>query len=30
MTAAQLGALLDGIDLSRARRVPLWEPLPSG
>jgi transposase len=26
MTAAQLGALLDGIDLSRARRVPLWEP----
>lgn len=26
MTTAQLGALLDGIDLSRARRVPLWNP----
>lgn len=26
MTAAQLGALLDGIDLSRARRIPVWNP----
>lgn len=26
MTAAQLTALLEGIDLSRARRVPLWNP----
>lgn len=26
MTGAQLAALLEGIDLSRARRVPLWNP----
>ncbi len=26
MTFAQLTALLEGIDLSRARRVPLWNP----
>ncbi len=26
MTHAELAALLDGIDLSRARRVPLWNP----
>lgn len=26
MTPAELAALLDGIDLSRARRLPLWNP----
>lgn len=26
MTSAQLAALLEGIDLTRARRVPLWNP----
>ena len=26
MTSAQLAALLEGIDLSRARRIPLWNP----
>ncbi len=26
MTAAQLAALLEGIDLSRARRIPAWNP----
>jgi transposase len=26
MTAAELGALLEGIDLSRARRLPRWNP----
>ena len=26
LTGAQLAALLEGIDLSRARRVPLWNP----
>ncbi|MFZ5478228.1 MAG: IS66 family insertion sequence element accessory protein TnpB [Myxococcota bacterium] len=26
MTHAELAALLDGIDLSRARRLPLWNP----
>ena len=26
MTHAELGALLDGIDLTRARRIPLWNP----
>ena len=26
MTHAELAALLDGIDLTRARRVPLWNP----
>jgi transposase len=28
LTGAQLAALLEGIDLSRARRVPLWNPAP--
>ena len=26
MSSAELAALLEGIDLSRARRVPLWNP----
>lgn len=26
LTGAQLAALLEGIDLSRARRVPVWNP----
>ena len=26
MTHAELAALLDGIDLTRARRIPLWNP----
>lgn len=26
MTAAELGALLEGIDLSRCRRLPRWNP----
>ncbi len=26
LTAAELGALLEGIDLSKARRTKLWEP----
>lgn len=26
VTAAQLAAILDGIDLSRARKIPLWNP----
>jgi len=26
MTSAELAALLEGIDLSRARRLPRWNP----
>ena len=26
LTAAQLAALLEGIDLSRARKIPAWNP----
>lgn len=26
MTSAELAALLEGIDLTRARRIPLWSP----
>lgn len=26
MTSAELAALLEGIDLTRARRIPLWNP----
>lgn len=26
LTGAQLAALLEGIDLSRARRIPMWNP----
>lgn len=26
MSGAQLAALLEGIDLSRARRIPVWNP----
>lgn len=26
MTSAELAALLEGIDLTRARRLPLWNP----
>ena len=30
MTVAELGALLEGIDLSRARRLPRWNPPVKG